>query len=666
MYVPTPIKPARRKAVLRAVSDGRRLGIATTALESPAGAFRALNSHWFGPRRQWVFRCPIDGQRLARQLAEAFPTAYLDLDDLPAVIEGAQATPTPDYFTEMLDLQIIPLDQPGHHAVSGAYDSYFIDAMRALRGRFHKYAQAWDVAGSVAQILDALQRIAGVDPLHVFVHEHVMHLEDLVSKPKAEMPISVPGAAPVFGDGAGVGDEEEGSGFLSSCARPLEHLPVDEAMLARAAIDCGLMDHQPAGVRHFLARSSALLADDMGLGKTRQAVVASRLAAGEQGRILVTCPASLRINWEREIHMVFPNDVVGMVGDDRMSTLPACRWVIANFERLGGLVRASIDFEVFTVDEAHNLKEHNAGRTRNAFILAERIPRRFLLTGTPILNREIEMHTLLRLSGHPIGMLELREFRKQYSGGQGQRQALAEAVADWMLRRSKKVLKGLGKKTHQVRYVTPAEGLDEYQRILADMTLPVMPKITKLRQHLEIIKTDFLIETVQSLQADDKVIIFCEYMPTVDFMKESFKNAGIDCVTLVGSDNGSSRQRAVDAFQQNPAVRVFIGTSAAAVGITLTAANYVILASQPWTPAMQRQREDRAYRNGQTRDVFVIIPVIPGTIDEQVLALLGSKTEIEESVIENAVRAHLARCPPAPRRGDPPLPSTPVSRMSSH
>ena len=286
-------------------------------------------------------------------------------------------------------------------------------------------------------------------------------------------------------------------------------------------------------------------------------MVASRLAAGER-RILVTCPASLRINWEREIHMVFPNDIVGMVGEDRMSTLHGCRWVIANFERLGGLVRESLDFEVLTVDEAHNLKEHNAGRTRNAFILAERIPRKFLLTGTPILSREIEMHTLLRLTGHPIGMLELREFRKHYSGGQAQREALAVAVADWMLRRSKKVLKGLGTKTRQVRYVMPAEGLDEYHRILADMTLTVMPKIVKLRQHLEIIKTDFLIETVQSLQQEDKVIIFCEYMPTVDFMKEAFKNAGIDCVTLVGSDNGSSRQRAVDAFQQNPAVRVFL------------------------------------------------------------------------------------------------------------
>lgn len=663
MYIPKPIAPARRQVVLRAFSDGRRVGIATTALDAPADVFRSLGAHWFPPRRLWVFRGPVDGKKLASKLNAAFPKAHFDLDDLPGVINGAQANPSAAYFTEVLDLQVIPLTRTGHYAVSGAYDSYFLDAMRQMGGRFHKFASAWEVPGSTAKILDVLQRVAGVDPWHVFIHDCVMQLEDLVSKPKAEMPISVPGAAPAFGEGAGAGDDS-GSGFLSSsCTRLLQHLPVDEAALAKATIDCSLLDHQPAGVRHFLARTSALLADDMGLGKSRQAVVASRLAAGE-GRILVLCPASLRINWEREIHMVFPQDIVGMVGEDRPATLRGCRWVVANYERLGGLVRDDLDFEVMTVDEAHNLKEHNAGRTRNAFILAERIPRRFLLTGTPILSREIEMHTLLRLSGHPIGMLELREFRKQYSGGQAQREALASSVADWMLRRSKKVLKGLGKKTHQVRYVMPDEGLGEYQRILADMSLPVMPKITKLRQHLEIVKTDFLIETVQSLQFEDKVIIFCEYMPTVDFMREAFKNVGIDCVTLVGSDNGNARQRAVDAFQQDPKVRVFIGTSAAAVGITLTAANYVILASQPWTPAMQRQREDRAYRNGQTRDVFVIIPVIPGTIDEQVLALLGSKTEIEESVVENAVRAHLARCSTATGRNETlPISSTPVSTL---
>lgn len=670
-YVPKPIAPAKRTAVLRVVSDGRRLGLSTAPLQNAADAFRhRLDGHWFAPRRMWSVRAGMAHDEFCARFDQAFAAERLDLTELPAMLDAAHASPQADFFTQLLDLQILPLDNGGH-AVSGVYDSYVVEAMRGLRGRFHKYASAWEVKAGPAQIQDALLQVAGVDPAFVFVHETTMHLEDLVSKPKAEIPISVPGAAPTFGESTGTADEDIGNGFLSSCGALLEHLPVDEALLAQAAKDYSLLDHQPAGVRHFLARTSALLADDMGLGKTRQAVVACRLAAGE-ARILIACPASLRINWEREIRMVFPNDLVGMVGEDRMATLRGCRWIIANYERLGGLVKeAGMEFAVMAIDEAHYLKEHQAGRTRNAFILAERIPRRFLLTGTPILNREIELHTLLRLSGHPLGRMELAAFRKEYAGGPAQRAALAEAVSDWMLRRSKKVLKGLGLKTFQVRHVMPAEGLDAYHKIYHDMTLTVMPKLVKLRQALEAMKSEFLVELIQSLQPDDKIIVFCEYMVTVDFLREAFQNAGIGVVTLVGNDNGSSRQRAVDAFQTDPAVRVFIGTtSAAGVGITLTAANYVTFASPPWTNALKRQAEDRAYRNGQKRDVFVIMPIIPGTIDEQIMALLDSKAEIEADVVENAVRAQLARCQPAAPASlpgaarTPSTPSTPVYPMT--
>jgi SNF2 family DNA or RNA helicase len=103
----------------------------------------------------------------------------------------------------------------------------------------------------------------------------------------------------------------------------------------------------------------------------------------------------------------------------------------------------------------------------------------------------------------------------------------------------------------------------------------------------------------------------------------------------MGSDSLKRRQQAVDAFQHDSAVTVFIGTtSAAGVGITLTAANYVVFASLPWTPALMRQAEDRAYRMGQKRDVIVLVPLVPKTLDEQVWSLLQSKRETEVEVIE--------------------------------
>ncbi|WP_018606070.1 DEAD/DEAH box helicase [Uliginosibacterium gangwonense] len=641
-FTPTPVALARRQPILRAISDGRRLGVSTANIDRANEVFRAVGATWFPPRRMWVMRQPVTVPHLMQTFERMVPQSFVSFENLPELVDAAQESPQADYFAEVLDLQIIPLAEGGY-AVSGAYDACFVESMRLLRGKFHKFAAAWQVQAPVDRILEVLQSVAGVDPVYVFVHERAMKLEELTSKPKAEIPISVAGAAPEFGPGAGGDEEEQGTGFLSLMGGALQKLPVDELVLAQAAADSSLLDHQIHGVRHLLSYSSSLLADDMGLGKTRQAVVASRLAAGE-GRILITCPASLRINWEREIHMVYPGDFVGMLGEDRLETLRACKWVIANYERLGGLVRElDLSFEVFTVDEAHYLKEHKAGRTRNAFIMSQRIPRRFLLTGTPILNSEIELHTLLRISGHPLGQMELSAFRKKYAGGQEQRAALADAISGWMLRRSKKVLKGLGLKTHQVRYVTP-DGIEAYERILGDMTLQVMPKIVKLRQTLEALKADFLIETVQSLQHEDKVIVFCEYTESISFLKAAFEASGIGCVTLDGSMSDRARQHSVDQFQNNPNTRVFIGTTmAAGVGITLTAANYVIFASLPWTPAMKRQAEDRAYRLGQRRDVFVLIPIIPGTIDEQILALLQNKTEIEEDVVEKQVSLGLAR-----------------------
>jgi SNF2 family DNA or RNA helicase len=217
------------------------------------------------------------------------------------------------------------------------------------------------------------------------------------------------------------------------------------------------------------------------------------------------------------------------------------------------------------------------------------------------------------------------------------------ALKGWMLRRSKDVLTDLGEKSRQVVYLSPPEGLGAYQEIWDDMSLGAMPKIVKLRQALEAVKIGFLVELAEGLSAGDKLIIFCEYIPTVTALKEALAAAGLRCVTLVGQDGLKIRQRAIDAFQQDPAVTVFIGTtSAAGVGITLTAANYVAFASLPWTPALMRQAEDRAYRMGQMRNVIVKVPLVPKTIDERVWDLLGSKRETEVEVVEAVKESLLA------------------------
>lgn len=642
-----PILLRPPELVVQAVADRHRLGLQLHSIPGMGRALAKTGAWWHSGRRMWMLRRSAfpDAAQCIDWLCTAYAGQHVDLEGAEAAIKAALAAPVEDYFTQLLDVQVFPLVRAdparGQHAVSFAYDAPCVDAMRRAGGWFHKPAAAWQVPGHAQQILAIMADLAGVDPEFIFLHERPVVLEELAAPTPAAAPIQVPGALPAWNGAAAHDAPAHGSGFLSAELEPCERLQVDDAMLMQASADAGLRDYQVAGVRHLLCQSGACLGDDMGLGKSRQTVVAARLAAGS-GRVLILCPASLRINWEREIRMVYPDAVVGMAGEDRITTLYGCQWVIANYERLGGLVReTAIEFSVMAVDEAHYLKEHQSGRTRNAFIMATRIPRRYVVTGTPLLSREIELHTLLRITGHRLGAITLKDFRKTYAGSPERRGALAEALKGWMLRRRKDVLGDLGAKSRQVRWVSPAEGLAGYQAIYRDPSLQAMPKITRLRQNLEALKTPFLIETVEGLSEDDKIIIFCEYMATVEALRDAFQAAGIGCVSLVGVDSAAKRQKAVDAFQRDPAITVFIGTtSAAGVGITLTAANYVAFASLPWTPAQMRQAEDRAYRLGQRRDVLVLVPLVAGTIDEAVWRLLESKRETEMDVVE-AVRQQL-------------------------
>lgn len=634
----SPVTLRAPELVIKAVFDGRRLGLQLQYVESMGRELSKARACWFAPGRLWVSE-QDHAETAVSWLRRLYRGEHVDTGGSLTTISAAISSPQPDYFTQRLDVQVFPLARAdpakGRYAVSFFFDPLCVKAMRALRGQFHPNAKAWQVMGGLSDILGALKDVALVEEVHVFVHEQPVVLEDLVGSTASSSPIQVPSATPEGGLGDGE-DKAEGTGFMSAELDASEHFDFDPSVLSAACQAAGLRDYQEVGVRHMVTQTGACLGDDMGLGKSRQTVVATRLIAGE-GRVLILCPASLRINWEREIRAVYPSAVVGIVGEDRHATLYGCTWVIANYERLGGLVRdPDLAFEVMAVDEAHYLKEHQAGRTRNAFVMATRIPRRYVVTGTPLLSREIELHTLLRITGHRLGGLPLKEFKKQFSGSKDRRAALAAALQGWMLRRRKDVLKDLGTKARQVRYISPPEGLGAYNEIYGDMSMFAMPKIVKLRQTLEALKTQFLIETVESLSEGDKIIIFCEYMATVEAMKSAFKASGINCVSLVGADSSKRRQQAIDAFQTDPEVTVFIGTtSAAGVGITLTAANYVAFASLPWTPALMRQAEDRAYRLGQLRNVMVIVPLIENTLDDGVWRLLQNKQETEDDVVES-------------------------------
>lgn len=423
---------------------------------------------------------------------------------------------------------------------------------------------------------------------------------------------------------------------------PMSLLDVDPDEIHRITEFASLMPHQIDGVHHFLARTSALNGDDMGLGKTRQTVAAAGSLDG--GKVIV-CPASLKDNWAREIKMVYPDAEPFVFDHDISDEQPA--WLIVNYERVGALLTqldAGHDwhFTVLAIDEAHYLKEPGAQRTMNCFDLAKRADRKWLLTATPMLNEPQETWTLLRLSGHPAGELDISDFIDHFSGSRNDRMGLGERISEWMIRRTKdEALKLPGKYRQEPLISADEAAMQEYEGFMGNNNLTALQKIGKGRQWLERVKCEPILEMLGELQPDAKAIIFTNFTATVTRL---MKHLGDSAVRLTGAENRKQRDAAAQRFQNDPSCRWFVGNiKAAGVGLNLTAAAYVFFVSRPWTPGEQSQAEDRAYRIGQNRRVEVYVPTVPGTIDEDIRDLLISKQEITDDVLIGAAKAREER-----------------------
>lgn len=626
-------------------SDGLRVGLSVAFHPAVKGWIREhAQAWWCGPSRMWVFVSEEEAHRAVEALGNIRVDRYaFDAKDVWERLRLAIIAPEPDAFVPTLDVQIYSVTGGGY-VVRTRFDHRMHAVLQAMGGQRLSRGEGWLVKSTLEHLLDVLQTQAGVERSHLYLHEGEAWIDTSSGggggndmRPRLSMPGDEPEPS---GERTKRPEPEEDEssigGALALALEPLRRIEIDEAWFAQATAPYGLMPHQPAGVRHLMSATSALLADDMGLGKTRQAVVAAHLMSGE-GPVLVVCPANLAINWQREVHAVVPGAHVQILGREALKA--AAGWVISSYERLGAVVqllaeKALAPRAVF-FDEAHSVVQPAATRTRNAFVVAQKVPNRYLLTATPILNREVELHTLLKLSGHPLGTLERREFVRTFGGDGEARAALAERVAEWMLRRPKAAVRLPGK-YETLRHLEMSHEIAAQYAAMGKSQQTGLVKLMRCRQMLERAKADWLIETIKNLAPDDNAIIFCEFEPTVGYFAEEFAKAGIGAVTYQGTQTRTQKQRSIDALQRDEHVRVFIGTTrAAGVGITLTAANYVFFASLPWTAALKRQAEDRAFRIGQKRVVMVVTPVFVNTVDEQVLALIGYKGNIEQDILRD-------------------------------
>jgi SWI/SNF-related matrix-associated actin-dependent regulator of chromatin subfamily A-like protein 1 len=461
----------------------------------------------------------------------------------------------------------------------------------------------------------------------------------------------------------------------------LNPVDFDDAALSRAErIASTLYPHQVEGVAFLMGRRRSLLADDMGLGKTRQSIIAMT-ESEPSGPYLVVCPASVKLNWQREIESVLPTAQTTIVGPAPPPDADYDGWVVLNYDILSRNIAylQGVPWAGLVFDEAHYMRNYKSQRSRQASALVrsrDDDPVVHALTGTPLTSRPRDLFPILQLINHPLGK-SFRSFAKRYcdayvgeyglvATGASNIDELSVQLHGIMLRRTKdevldlppKIRTWLDIELTQKRLVEnlnkwlydllaasdrpDTEAMDEVQ----DTTEPekrtnrgrLAGRITTARCAMASMKARHTIEFVEgAIDQGEKVIIFSCYLEAIAQMVTHF---GDRAVALHGSVSPEDRQKRVDRFQNDDDIRVCIANiHVAGVGLNLTAARQVVFNDLDWLPANHWQAEDRAYRIGQTGAVNVTYMIARGSIDEFIRSVLESKASLIDELIEGKALA---------------------------
>jgi SWI/SNF-related matrix-associated actin-dependent regulator of chromatin subfamily A-like protein 1 len=400
----------------------------------------------------------------------------------------------------------------------------------------------------------------------------------------------------------------------------------------------------------------------MGLGKTLQAIAAAQFLPG---RILVVCPASARSVWKQEVQAwTRERSRVLTPADDAEAFLKADageKYVVVAYSGLAkfGDALGKLAFDLVILDESHYVKSRQAQRTRLVEEKLRRIPRRLILSGTPVMNEPKEIRTQLAFV-HPDEWSDTAWFNRRFqtpwkNGTPEVKEAVLARLRDYlegvMLRREKRqALPDLPEKHLRVTrlqlppemrraYDDQEDQFSDYVQEHEDTALTggmatTAGRLERLKQTALVGKLPLIVSAVKGmLDKGEKVVVFCHYREPIRSLAQELAPYGV--VTLTGSTESDERGESVRRFQEDPEVRVFIGqTVAAGVAVTLTAARHAVFCDLEWNPALHRQAMDRIHRKTQTRDVEVHFFLAEDTIEEDVAEVLEEKTQMMDQLLE--------------------------------
>lgn len=440
-----------------------------------------------------------------------------------------------------------------------------------------------------------------------------------------------------------------------------------------------LMQHQRDGVDFVLGRRSGLLAFEQGLGKTLVAIEAfSRLRTqGVVDTLVILCPNSLKRNWAFEVQRANPTLHVSVIGGgpkERRAALTAAADVYAvNYETARSEIMAiqavmRRSRAVLVLDESHYVKNMRSLNSIAARHFAPLTEYRWLLSGTPIPNapQDIYPQLLIVVGAKELGSFEGFVTRFGDAGAnRGRRDALADRIAPYLMRRTKEQCLDLPEKTfvdvevelppwQRQLYDSVRDGLvrdvggmsgEEFARFvptalsrllrlsqIASNPSTVFPGETRTPGKL--VELDRIVEEL--IACDRKVIIWSYYVATIEALVARYDRFGV--ASLYGATPVDERQGIADRFQTDPGLRLLIANPAAAgTGFTLTAATYAIYETLTWRYDLYAQSQDRNHRIGQRAPVTYLRLLAADTVERAVVEALDRKAATARDLLGDDV-----------------------------
>jgi SWI/SNF-related matrix-associated actin-dependent regulator 1 of chromatin subfamily A len=398
--------------------------------------------------------------------------------------------------------------------------------------------------------------------------------------------------------------------------------------------------YQKAGIKYGVEKKRVLFADEMGLGKTVQAI-ASVLHANAFPCIVI-CPKSVMFNWRKEW-----NKFTNIQATIYPNYLNHSDVIIVNYENAHKMIPMKDKFKSIIVDESHYIKDEKTKRYKSVKELAINKEYRYLLTGTPIINRPAELIPQLYVLGY-LRPETKDKFIRRYQGPKGIGKNLDELQiklrSTCMIRRMKKdVQKDLPDKIRQNISVDLTNATEyqmaekEFKKFLQEKLLysdertarmlraEFITKIQHLKKLAAVGRIESMVEFIKNMNENgEKVIIFAHHKDVVSTL-----SAKLNCdLFITGQTEASQRLKIIETFQADEKrMNIILSIRAASTGIDglQDVASNVVFTELDWTAAQHDQAEDRAHRNGQKDCVNAYYFIAPGTVDETIYNIIERK-----------------------------------------